>query len=188
MCSLFVFSWDFTLILKIHKVYDSLSVKCSYKENTACNCCRNVGHFLFCIRAFALHLQQPETDKQNADFAHLWKNFCRRPCMQSQVINSSAATRLTFCTLIYFGTDSEGKCNTKFIGAKQITGSGKQDNLSPSRMISLFCCEETTFRPWVRCTEQRFDRDSGKKIITGWLYLFKDAHLHLTFYLFTSSI
>jgi len=73
MCSLFVFSWHFTLILKIHKVYDSLSVKCSYKENTACNCCRNVEHFLFCIRAFALHLQQPEKDKQNVDFAHPWE-------------------------------------------------------------------------------------------------------------------
>ena len=37
------------------------------KENTACNCCRNIGHFLFCIRPFALRRQQPEKDKQNVD-------------------------------------------------------------------------------------------------------------------------
>jgi len=46
-----------------------LTVKFSYKENTVCNCCRNTEHFIFCMRPFALHHQQPETDKQNVDFA-----------------------------------------------------------------------------------------------------------------------
>jgi len=73
MCSLFEFSWDFTLILKIHKVSDSLSVKFSHKENTASNYCRNVEHFLFCTHPFVLHRQQPEKDKQNADLASPWK-------------------------------------------------------------------------------------------------------------------
>jgi len=38
-------------------------------ENTICNCRRNIGHFRFCIRTFALHRQQPEKDKQYVDFA-----------------------------------------------------------------------------------------------------------------------
>jgi len=44
-----------------------LTLKFSYKENTVCNCCRNVGHFVFCIRHFTLHLQQLDKDKQNVD-------------------------------------------------------------------------------------------------------------------------
>jgi len=52
------------------------------EENTVCNCCRNIEHFLFCIRPFALHRQQPEKDKQNVDFAPPWKNICGRPCQQ----------------------------------------------------------------------------------------------------------
>ena len=31
--------------------------------------CRNIGHFLVCVRPFALHRQQTENDKQNVDFA-----------------------------------------------------------------------------------------------------------------------
>jgi len=45
-----------------------LTVKVSYKEITVCNCYRNIEHFLFCVRPFALHRQQPEKDKQNVDF------------------------------------------------------------------------------------------------------------------------
>ena len=59
-----------------------LNVKFSYKESTVWNCCRNIGHFHFCIRQFALHRQQPAKDEQNVDFALPWKNFCGRPCMQ----------------------------------------------------------------------------------------------------------
>jgi len=45
-----------------------LTVKFSYKENTVCNCFRNTGHFLFCIRSFALQRKKTEKDMQNADF------------------------------------------------------------------------------------------------------------------------
>jgi len=30
------------------------------EENTVCKCCRNIGHFLFCICPFAFHRLQPE--------------------------------------------------------------------------------------------------------------------------------
>jgi len=46
-----------------------LSVKFSYKENAVCNCCRNIEHFPFRIRPFALHRQQPQKVKQNFDIS-----------------------------------------------------------------------------------------------------------------------
>jgi len=46
-----------------------------YKENTACKCCRNTGHFPFCVRPFAMHRRQSEKDNQNVEFAPPWKSF-----------------------------------------------------------------------------------------------------------------
>jgi len=54
------------------------SAEFSYKENAVCNCCRKIGHFLFCIRQFALHRQQPEKDEQNVALPPLSK-FLRTP-------------------------------------------------------------------------------------------------------------
>jgi len=47
MCSLFVFSWDITRILKFHKVYDSLSVKFSYKETLHATVAVTLNIFFF---------------------------------------------------------------------------------------------------------------------------------------------
>jgi len=58
-------------------------------ETYVCDCCRNMGHFLwcrkgkpFCERSFALHRQEPENDKQNVDDVAPWKSFCGRPCWE----------------------------------------------------------------------------------------------------------
>ena len=57
----------------------------SYKENTVCNCCRNIGHFLFCLRQLPLHRQQPEKDKQSVDFAPPLEKCLRTPMGKSSV-------------------------------------------------------------------------------------------------------
>ena len=58
-----------------------LTVKFPNKENTVCYCCRDIGHFLFCVRPFALHRHQTEKHKQNVDFSP-WKNFRGCPWLQ----------------------------------------------------------------------------------------------------------
>jgi len=40
-------------------------------EITDGDCYRNIEHFLFCVRPFALHRQQPQKDKQNVDFGKI---------------------------------------------------------------------------------------------------------------------
>ena len=89
MCSLFVFSYDFTLILKFHEVCNSfrtvqtqtnICVKFLTRKTMYTNIAVTLD--IFCIRPFALHCPQPEKDKQNVDFAPLWKNLCGRPCLR----------------------------------------------------------------------------------------------------------
>jgi len=67
-------------------------VKFSCKQNTVRNCCRNIGHFLFCVRPLALHRQQTEKDKQNVDFPLPWKNFCGRPWLLVKTVTASFDT------------------------------------------------------------------------------------------------